>query len=424
MTQTSIQQDRSNHEAVVNTETAAPAVGETSHNMRLLLLAQLPPPVHGVTMMTRHVHDHVMALNGISLIHEWAGSARQIGDIGRRDAGKLIRFAAMMSKLLLRSATSVRYDLAYTTLAPHGDALLRDALVITAAKKLAPRVLVHLHTQGLDDILAGRNHLHRFVRRALTQTELISVSARTAEFAAQSGRFKAVHHLDNQVADPGPLRHGMTGGQPLRIGYLGNLDERKGVKRFVDVIAALGQAGVDLKAMVAGGPTKNMTIADLRNYARYKGVSDKLKIAGFIEGKTKDDWLRQLDIMIYLSTHDLAPLVLLEAQAHGIVPIAFDTGAIGELLPPAFTGHIITPSMAPEAYLPRILSMCRHYQDDTALLEHDKAIARQHYETRFSPALFRSRLNAILLAQPLQQEGSSKSVTGSLPENQSTKAVA
>ena len=388
-------------ERVIRTKPAMPG--------RFLLLAGLPPPVHGVSTMSKAVHDHVQTIPDISCDHLWSGGARQIEDVGRKSVRKISGFGVLLTRLLGNSVLARHYDLAYVTLAPEGDALARDGLLIMAAKRAASRVLVHLHTRGLENILEGASRLDRFTRRAIKNCELICVSASTADMARRSGHFSQVYHLPNHVPDPWPagaqtlvrpsVNNDMPPARALRYGYLGNLDARKGVLRFIDILAELKQAGLVFDAQIAGGPTRNLSIADVATYADDRGVGDEVIVRGFATGPAKQDFLQQLDIMIYPSTHDLAPLVLIEALAHGVVPIAFDTGAVAELLAPDFDTHVIEhkPCEAGrQSAIEKVVRICARYDSDRTALRLDQSRARRRYEQNYTPDLFRARLSAII----------------------------
>jgi len=363
-------------------------------SLSLLFLVQLPPPIHGVTVMSERVLREAASMSGINVRHLWTGGARELTDIGRKRFRKFTDFALFLLKLCAMQFSSKRYDIAYCALAPHGEALLRDALLIGAAKRTAGRVLVHLHTQGLHEVLDGCTFLQRVSRYLISGTELISLSEGTRVAAEASGRFKRVHMLGNSVPDPGEQVTQPSG--RLRCGFLGNLDSRKGVLRFVDAIAALKQAGVPAQGTIVGTTSKYLRVEDVRAHAREKGISDLIETSGFVDEETKSKILGSLDLFIYLSDHDLAPLVLLESLAHSTVPIVFDTGAMREIVGPEFQENVISEKHDCDSYLAAIVSVARKYYEAPELLEAKKRAARRRYLELFSEEAFRSNLSRII----------------------------
>ena len=363
-------------------------------DLRMLFLVQLPPPIHGVTMVSERVLREARLIDGLATHHLWMGGARDLHDIGRMQLRKFAHFGWFLLQLWRQRFLAPRYDIAYCALAPHGEALLRDALLIAAAKRISRRVLVHLHTRGLEEVLAVATASRQLACSLISGTELITLSDETRQLARASGHFARVHLLRNCVPDPGPPSPEWSG--RLRCGFLGNLDARKGVLRFVDAIAALREADIPVEGIVMGSDSKHLTAIDVRAYAEAKGVSDVVEVRGFVEEDVKSQTLGTFDLFIYLSDHDLAPLSLLEALAHAAVPVVFDTGALREIVGPDFAAHVIAEKTDCAEYIKTIVSLARRYYEHPQLLAEARNAARLRYCTTFSETAFTTRLAQIL----------------------------
>ena len=344
--------------------------------------------------MSKRVKAMLEAMPGLKVEHLWFGGARSLHDVGKKNLRKIMGFAWLMLQLFGRWLFGRRQAFTYQTLAAHGDAPIRDALVIALSKRLTPRALVHLHTQGLDEVLSGQGWRDRFVRWSLSGTELIAISGHVARLARSSGHFSRVHDLPNLVEDPGCSGTGTT--DVLRVGYLGNYDPRKGVLRFIDCVAAMYTAGLPVEARIAGGPTKHLSANDLVEYARQKGVADRVTVLGFISEEEKHRLFEWLDLFIYPTDHDLAPLVVLEAMACGTVPIVFNTGGLSELVGPDFADNVISQKRDAAVYTARVTSLAQHYWADRTRLEAAKQQARDHYLANYTPEIYVTRLAKIL----------------------------
>lgn len=374
--------NKSGQQEVDERRTAPPA--------RVLFLAQLPPPVHGVSTVSAHVLRTLRGAPEFDVEHLWTGSARKIQDVGRKSIGKVIAFAGLMTRLAWRALSLRRYDIAYQTLAPHGDAAWRDGLVIAAGKCVARRSLVHLHTRGLEEILLSTSVRCRLLRWVLRGTELVAVSSGVAETARAWQGFRAVHVLPNFVPDPG--RPNIAPGRRLRCGYLGNYDPRKGILRFIDIFAALKSEGFDVEGFAAGGPTRHLGAVDVRRYADERGIGPELAVHGFADEAAKRQLLGATDIFIYPTEHDLAPLVVIEAMAHGAVPVVFDTGALREMVGPSFEPNVVVPDRDPQASCAETVAIVGRHARDPAALASARHASRARYETHFTPGRFEADL--------------------------------
>ncbi len=333
-----------------------------------------------------------------------------LDNVGRRSFVKYISFAKLLATLCIRFANSKRDDIVYTTIAPHGEALLRDALVIAAGRLVGRRVIIHMHTRGVDEVIVGTSPINRFTTWALTGAELVSQSSDVIDYIKGSDLFSRIHHLPNFVQDPGLPN--FTNHQKLNLGFFGSFDQRKGVLRFIDVLATLKKANIPFHGHIAGRSTHDMTPEVVAGYAKNLGVLDDITIPGYLPD---DDaiklFLRQLDLFIYPTDHDLAPLVLLEAMSHGVVPIAFDTGAIREMLSPEFDEHVINNTHEKHVYSREFCSHIVRYHNDRALLVKDKHRARDTFLARHSLGTFERALGQIIMMPALKKEDSVKPET-------------
>ncbi|MEZ5909298.1 MAG: glycosyltransferase family 4 protein [Hyphomicrobiaceae bacterium] len=360
----------------------------------ILFLAQLPPPVHGVTVVSGKVFDKLRSLPGAQVEHIWLGSADRLEDIGRRTPGKLVAFAKLLAGLLRRRLAGRRADIAYLTLAPWTHAAMRDALVAAAAKGAARRVLVHLHGEGLDRLLAGASPADRLKRRLLRGVELVVITEKAKRLAEASGLFGAVHEMANATTDPGPVQRGAAS-RPV-CGFLGNLDRRKGVLRFIDMLSVLHAGGATLTGRVAGGDTPDLTSDRLRSDAAKRGLAGSVEVLGPLYGPDKDRFLAGLDIFVYLSRHDHAPLVLIEAMSHGAVPIVLDTGGIAQILGPALAANVLPDSLDDRSAAAAAAALVARYAANPSLLHHDRERARARYLAAYGEDVFRTRVAAIV----------------------------
>ncbi len=376
---------------------------------KILFLAQLPPPVHGVSAVSQQVCLQLAEMPGVQLFPLWAGGAGSLQDINRKGLKKIGQFAFLLFRLAGQYLAGRRYDFAYLTLAPWTHAALRDGLLAFAARKLAVRPLVHLHGEGLDHVLCDHALKNRLLRWLLKDTELIAITSGAARQAAASGLFRAVHILPNMVPPPRSLPVSRRDAEKsdsdaalVKIGFLGNLDTRKGVKVFVDVFGVLTRVlppslMKNIQGVIAGAPTAMMSAEQLEEYIREKKLEDSVRYAGGVYGEEKDAFLQSLDVFLYPSGHDHAPLVLLEAMSCGAVPIVYDTGGIREMLGEELAGNVIDPAHHEETqrHADVLADVIVRYLENRDLLEKDRLLARIRYDNMYTPEQFAARLAVI-----------------------------
>ncbi len=364
----------------------------------VLILAQLPPPVHGVTATTERVQRLLDGLDGTRVETLWAGSAQSLTDVDSRSLGKLAAFAGLNLGLARRWLAGQRFDIVYLTFVPWTHAALRDGIVAWWGQRLGRRTLVHLHGEGLADMVDGASAKAKLLRWLLRGSELIAITGPSADIARRSGLFSRVLPLANVAADPGTPD--MTAGTGLRLGFLGNLDPRKGVLRFVETVAHLANAGLDVSGRIAGGSTRHLTVEALRDHVRASGLADRIEVVGPVHGSAKAAFLCDVDVLVYLSAHDHAPLVVIEALSYGIVPVVLDTGGVAEMVSPDFAAHVLPDGLPLRDRGARIEAVLRPYATDRRRLAADRQRARALYLQRYTETQFKARWRDIMGAGP------------------------
>lgn len=367
-----------------------------TNQQHVLLLCQLPPPIHGLSVVSQRVKSILEDSGTAKVTHLPIGSASGMGDIGTKSLKKFAGFFHVVARLVYRALCKKRADIAYLTFTPWAHTAIRDGILAALGKLVARRTIIHLHTEGLPDLINGKSFHDRLIRRFIRRTELIAIAQRTRETAKSSGLFAEVHLLPNMTEDPGALRKPLN--RVLQAGYLGNFDRRKGILEFVDAVAALNARGIPLHGTIAGGPSRFLSLQDLNQYISSKQAASLIDVKGFVSDEEKSNMLMNMDFLIYPTRHDHAPLVLLEGLAHGVIPITLNTGAILSLLSPRFASHVLATE---QDFTEQTENIIRHYLDQPEKLARDSSAARTLYLGRFCAPVFRDGVLRIFASRQI-----------------------
>ena len=124
---------------------------------------------------------------------------------------------------------------------------------------------------------------------------------------------------------------------PLRIATTSQLNPNKGHEELLYALARLRDRGFDFIWEVAG---TGDSAEQLRTLADALGLGDKVVWHGFTQNVGAV--LRASDIFVLPSYTEGLPNTLLEAMAHGLVPLARNVGGIGEIWPESLK-HLLVP---------------------------------------------------------------------------------
>lgn len=359
----------------------------------VLFLAQLPPPYHGQSAVAATIYDILSHAPGVEVRHLWRGGAQSNQDVGRRTLAKYAGFARLVLELIGLWISGRRFDFAYLGLAPWAHTVSRDAVLAWLAKRVSSRVLLHVHGEGISAVVGEGTHADLY-RRGFGGCELLAITAKTAGEAEASGIFSNVIELPNAAEDPGQRTIGSAG--PLTVCCLGNLDARKGVFDFVDVIGELKRRGVPVRATIMGRSTANLTAETLKERVSNLGLSDAITVTGAVDEAEKAATLSRQDVFLYLSRHDLAPLAVIEALAHANAPIVIDIGGLREMVGPKLSGNVLGSAWPREDAIEHAADLIAAYAADRSVLARDQAYARARYIENYRPDVFRARVLGIL----------------------------
>ncbi|MEA1924136.1 MAG: glycosyltransferase [Pseudomonadota bacterium] len=166
----------------------------------------------------------------------------------------------------------------------------------------------------------------------------------------------------------------------LNLLFIGRLDRQKQPLRLLKVAVALRGQGVPFVMHVIGDGNlesqKNKFLAELQG----QGLADQVRFYGEQPLETLVDWYLISDVLLLTSDWEGVPMVLYQAMAMAVVPVAADVGGCAELVTPA-CGYLIAEKDNAQAYV----SVIRELLDNQRRQEMG-ALARQRMLDHFSLA--------------------------------------
>jgi glycosyltransferase involved in cell wall biosynthesis len=129
--------------------------------------------------------------------------------------------------------------------------------------------------------------------------------------------------LHNAVPDPGPPpeRSGRAG--PVRLLFLGHLDDRKGVPELLEALCLPELQERDWALVLAGGGE----LPRFRRLIDAKGLTGRCTLPGWLAHERVYELCRAADIFVLPSHAEGQAMALLEAMAHGLAIITTPVGA-------------------------------------------------------------------------------------------------
>ncbi len=165
---------------------------------------------------------------------------------------------------------------------------------------------------GVSSYILGRHHQANYFPNALKQT----------------------------IYNPIPrkkLPHKVSPTGPIRFGYIGRLEEPKGVEILLSAFSTINLEKANLTLAGAG---KLSYVAWLQE--KYRG--ENIRFLGFVPS---DDFYNQIDVLVVPSVlQEALGIVVLEAYSHGLPVIGSRRGGIPEMVEEGRTGFLFEPENA------------------------------------------------------------------------------
>ena len=141
---------------------------------------------------------------------------------------------------------------------------------------------------------------------------------------------------------------------PLRVGYLGRLDEYKGAGHLLEAVSRMAPEKIEV---LLAGDGDEIYLATLRR----KHPGQNIQFLGFVP---PEQLFAQIDVLAVPSLwHEPLPRGVFEAYAHGVPVIASNRGGLPELVDEGSTGFLFDPDQ-PDA----LLSILQRVSADASIL--------------------------------------------------------
>ena len=348
----------------------------------------LPPPVHGSNVMNQVVLTMLLKGDEWRVQHIPVQFSAVVATVGKFGLIKIIRHFMIVLSVVWKLAL-LRPEVTYLSPAVSGFAWIRDALLIVAARVFSRDVVVHIHGRGLSS--QPSNGWVKWMRNSVFRgTHAVHLSEGLAQSIAQVTTWKSLSVLHNGIESVDAPNEPQVGSErPIKILYLSNFIETKGVLDFVSVCKKLHDQGHQFEASIVGGNGPAIDVEFLEKRIKNDGLDECVFALGPRYGDDKLKVFKETDLFLFPSFYpqECAPLVVLEALSFGIPVVSYDIGAVAEMIEDGRSGFVV-PSRDIETMTDRVSMLIQ----DSSLLASMSTSARSRFDNEFTMQKFETRL--------------------------------
>lgn len=296
-----------------------------THANHVFLVGPMPPPVHGMALVTAAVRDRLAALGASTTTVNLAADS-----LNRALHARFARIRKILSGLGRFTIGAISRPRSVLYLAVSGGwGQIYDLFFVVMARLCGLRIYLHHHnivymtehrclTQWLAQA-AGSDATHIVASENIgcILRELYSPVSRTYPLSAVI------------VAEPAPDAARRERTEVRTIGFIGNISEAKGIFDFLGLVEMLRGRGCKLSALVAGPFQGAAVEAEVR--IRLQGLP-AIRYIGPTYGQGKAEFFNSIDVLIFPVRKEYEGIVIHEAMSFGVPVIARDSGCIAEIV--------------------------------------------------------------------------------------------
>ncbi len=346
----------------------------------ILILAQLPPPVHGASTINKIIVDSKVINDAFNLIPLPLSFVKSVDDIGKVSFKKLF-FLLKVIVTLIKTLFSRQIDLVYFTLSPIGFAFYRDILLVVILKAFGKNIVYHMHGKGIRDRVlksTSDKFMYQFVFKN-TQVITLSKSLNKDIDLIFNG---TPYILNNGIKVHNIIRDEWTHEKPLTFVFLSNLVLSKGIKTFLDAIKITYDKEHFFKVKIIGNSV-DYTIDEAQVFVRINNLTSCVSVLGPKYGNEKLEELMESDVFVFPTENDCFPLSILEAMQMQLPIISTNNGAIPDIVEDGVNGYIVQEGNAEQVSEAMIA-----YIDDKSLIFQHGNNNLEKFKNNYTQQLF------------------------------------
>ncbi len=365
--------------------------------VRVLVVGQTPPPIHGQSIMIKMLLDG--KLPGVSLYHVRMAFSEDMNQVGRFRIGKLAHLAVVIFSIIyyrFRYGIRIIY---YPPAGPNLVPLLRDIVILLSTRWLFPKTIYHFHACGVSELISRLPWPLKWVAKiAMSRPSAAIQLSELTGSDLQSLAARRVYTVPNAAHDEAKemnlVSRKREEGEPLKLLFVGTVCEGKGVLVLLDALAEAIGAGKKLQLDIVGSfqPTEFQEVVERKVEAT--GVKQFVQLWGQQTGADKWKHFAHADAFCFPSHYKSEgfPCVLVEAMCFSLPVISTRWRGIPSIVQHGVTGFLTDThdSSALSSYLQMLAA-------DPALCVRLGKAGREHYCENFTVEKYIGGLRKIFL---------------------------
>jgi glycosyltransferase involved in cell wall biosynthesis len=352
-------------------------------------MGQTPPPWHGQAVATQLLFDHEWQEFEVHRLRmEFSEEMLEVGRFQWKKVAHLFELIAKAKAILRQNPGCVLF---YPPASAKWIPFLRDVVFLASVRPLAGASVFIFHASGLPEFVR-KGLLRRIAGRLAYGRPDVSLEVAIEAlpphevFAARQSSWCpcAIEVPDLHRAPRDPK-------SPLRILFIGSLQEGKGVIEILKTASLLNARGreKEFRFQIVGKWFSNKFETEARQLWTEWNLESMVEFAGQLTGDAKWKAYGEADVFFFPSHYasEATPIVLMEALGAGLPILSTRWAGIPAMLEGCSTATLL-PVRSPESYADALTQLHQHRLAAESWAE----VSREFYRKHFLPDRFIERV--------------------------------
>jgi len=322
---------------------------------RILILAQLPPPYHGQSIMQKYLAD---------VNWEWCDKelepmqfSKDIPSVGIFKINKIRELFRLIRSVKKRAQPD--FDLIYYPPAgPNRIPIYRDLILIYFLRKRSKKILFHFHAGGIDQIFEKATKLESaLIKKVFSNADGAIVLSDWLKNEVSWSNPKQLYTVPNGIQDA-CMHYKKTdkdASNQITILFVGNIRSEKGIFVLLKAASLLKQKHSNFLIKFMGDFHSDAEKYIYLKYVQKNHLEENVELLGVLDGNEKWEQFQQADIFCLPTTATEAmPVSILEAMMFSLPVVSTKWRSIPDIITHEKNGLLCTPN--DEAELANCLS--------------------------------------------------------------------
>ena len=357
-------------------------------NKKILFILHIPPPVHGSSTIGLYIKESKIINDAFDCKFVNLSTSERVDEIGKNPFGKIIRYLTII-KNVLRCLLIFKPDLCYFAITAKGIGFYKDAFIATIIKIFRVKIVYHFHNKGVSlyQHKTFDNILYKFI---FNKSFIILLSKHLYCDIKKYVMEENVYYCPNGIPELN-IEKAKTVDDRVRILFLSNLIESKGLYILLDACKILNCQNIDFECNFIGSETQNISSEKFNEEIMKRKLSRCVIYHGAKYGNEKLSYLVLSDIFVSPTYEDCFPLALIEAMQCQLPIVSTYEGGIPDIVIDSETGFLCQQKNIDDL-AEKILILIKN----KTLREEMGRKGYEHYRSHFTLGIFEENLMNIL----------------------------